>query len=202
MPVTNGIGTPNIAEHYYNACGRIDKHNRLRPASLMLERKVKTLFWHRRVNTTIFGMCVVDAYHLMCGSRGLHGTGFTDARSFFNKLAEDLIDNNFETRNLRKRADRLLAANNPLSINTDSVLDANLQTIGVTPTKKYKKTQPTKHAQGLCMVCKGWTIHVCRECQRFQVDPRGRQFFVRNKPGQNCMGQHILCEHPHAVRGI
>lgn len=149
---------------------------------------------------SIFGMCVVDSYLLLRGIRGSND-GFASAKCYFAKLAEELIDNTFEQRNMRKRDARAFAAANPLGIENEAVLDANYQTIGPTPTKKFKKTIPTKRVQGLCMVCGMWTTHTCRECQRFQVDTRGKQFFICNKSGQKCMGIHIVNDHPHAVRG-
>jgi hypothetical protein len=186
---------------YYNSCAKIDQHNKYRQAELMLERKIKTREWWRRVSHSLFAMCVVDSYLLMVGCRGTKNTGFKTARHYFDKLAEELIDNTFETRNLRRREARARAAENPLGIDRDEVLETHLQTIAPTPTKKRKKNHCNRMAQGLCMVCRMSATHVCRECQRYQPDTRARQYFICNKPGKVCMGIHILRCHPHAVRG-
>jgi Transposase IS4 len=58
------VPQPDACNVYYSACGKIDQHNRLRQASLMLETKLKTVLWWRRVNISIFGMCVVDSFLL------------------------------------------------------------------------------------------------------------------------------------------
>jgi hypothetical protein len=75
----------------------------------MLERKVKTKEWWRRVSHTILSMCVVDAYLLMVGWRGNSAQAFMTSRHFFEKLAEQLIDTTFETRSMRKKQQRALA---------------------------------------------------------------------------------------------
>jgi hypothetical protein len=38
------------------------RHNRCRQDDLKLERKVKSLMWWKRVNLSVVGMCVVDAF--------------------------------------------------------------------------------------------------------------------------------------------
>jgi hypothetical protein len=40
----------------------IARHNRCRQDDLQLEHKVKSLTWWKRVNLSVVGMCVVDAY--------------------------------------------------------------------------------------------------------------------------------------------
>jgi Transposase IS4 len=196
------VQQPQACETYYSACAKIDQHNRYRQAALALERKLKTKVWWRRVNFSIFGMCVVDSYLLLVGCRGgPEHCGYYCAKSYFAKLAEELIDNSFDTRNLRKRTARAYATANPLAIDTDEVLDSHFQTIAPTPCKQYKRTEPTKRTQGRCMVCDRWVTHVCRECQRFG-DMKSKQYFICNKEGKKCMGIHILQDHPHAVRGL
>jgi hypothetical protein len=195
------VKQPQSTEIYYNSCARIDQNNKYRQAELMLERKVKTKEWWHHVSHTVLSMCVVDAYLLMVGCWGNSAQAFMTSRHFFEKLAEQLIDNTFETRSMHKKQQRSLARANPLAVATDQMLEANMQTISVTPTKKRKRTCPTRMAQGLCMVCKKPSTTVCCECQRFQPDARGRQFFICNKPGKVCMGIHIVRCHPHAVQG-
>jgi hypothetical protein len=50
-------------------CQMIDRHNRQRQDSLDIEKKVMTVHWERRVNLGLFGMMVVDAYHVWAGVR-------------------------------------------------------------------------------------------------------------------------------------
>ena len=75
-------------------------------------------------------------------------------------------------------------------------LDANKQLALATPTKRQKKNNPKHRAQGKCMSCKMLTSHVCRLCQHHQQDPIGKQYWICQKPGMACMGDHIIKVHP------
>jgi hypothetical protein len=57
----------------------------------MLERKLETKDWSVRVNLSLFGMCVIDAYYVAKGCRICDET----PAQFFEALAEELIDNNY-----------------------------------------------------------------------------------------------------------
>ena len=59
---TISIKQPTCSKRYYERCGMIDHHNRTRQDDLKLERKYVTHDWSKRVNMSIFGMIVVDAY--------------------------------------------------------------------------------------------------------------------------------------------
>jgi hypothetical protein len=85
------IPQPLAAEVYYRACASADRHNRSRQDDLMLERKLETKDWSVRVNLSLFGMCVIDAYYV---AKGCPICDETPAR-FFEALAEELIDNNY-----------------------------------------------------------------------------------------------------------
>ena len=56
------IEQPNCSAIYYDNCGMIDRHNRLRQDDLQIERKYVTQLWYQRVNLSLFAMCVMDAY--------------------------------------------------------------------------------------------------------------------------------------------
>ena len=64
------IPQPKAAEVYYNSCAAIDQHNRCRQDNLMLEKKFVTHNWSRRVNISLLGICIVDAWLAFQGSRG------------------------------------------------------------------------------------------------------------------------------------
>jgi Transposase IS4 len=197
------IQQPEVCEIYYSACGKIDRHNRFRQASLMLETKLNTIVWHRRVNNSIFGMIVVDAYLLAVGCQG--AAAWPTSGDFFTQLAEDLIENKYEARALRRREQRVdnsLAAQKGLAMAAPvAALPAAMQLVGATPTKRRKRAEPTNRAQGRCMACKLPCSTVCRTCQHWQPDPKGTQFWICNKAGMGCMGDHILAMHPDQVRG-
>ena len=87
------VPQPAACHIYYSACGKIDQHNRLRQASLMLELKLKTTLWWRRVNMSLFGMCVVDAYLLAQASQGRQ---WGSASEFILGLIDGLIENKYD----------------------------------------------------------------------------------------------------------
>jgi hypothetical protein len=89
-----------VAEIYYSACAQIDKHNRCRQADLGLERAYVTHDWSMRTNFSLLGMLVVDTWLLYTGARGRVRTMVQS--EFYEALALDLIDNNFEQVGLRK----------------------------------------------------------------------------------------------------
>ena len=141
------VPQPEACGLYYKACGKIDQHNRHRQGNLMIERKVKTTTWWRRVNMSIFAMCVVDAYLLMTGCQGVD-SDFSTARDFFQVLAEQLIDNSYDERALRKRAAREAASRGAMRSLSNSCLSPSKQTISKTPTKSYKRKNMNHRHQG------------------------------------------------------
>ena len=91
---TISIKQPSCSKRYYERCGMIDCHNRTRQDDLRLERKYVTHDWSKRVNMSIFGMVVVDAYlaHKAC-------TGSDETpHVFFSRLADQMIDHGRITR--------------------------------------------------------------------------------------------------------
>ena len=93
------IPQPKVMEVYYRTCGVIDQHNRHRQDNLKTEKKLETKKWDMRVNLTIFSMIVVDTwlvYSQVMGSTELQS-------EFFVHLAEELIDNNIDSRPQHQR---------------------------------------------------------------------------------------------------
>jgi Transposase IS4 len=186
------IPQPLVVQTYYDSCQMIDRHNRQRQDSLDIEKKVQTVRWEKRVNLGLFGMMVVDAYHLYAGIR----EGFTclDSRGYFTSLAEQLIDNDYDRMTLRRRREEDHALEKAIE-EQGGILEPSKQRTAPTPTKRMKRMHPTHRLQGNCMVCKKNTVHVCRECQQFSADGK-KQYWICNKPGKQCMGVHILDLHP------
>ena len=155
------VAQPAACHLYYSACGKIDLHNRIRQSSLPLETKLKTTLWWRHVNMSLFAMCVVDSFLLAQACQGPRR--WLTASEFFVALVDDLINNQFETRVLRKREARAAAANEQghFESSSNGVLEATKQLCAPTPTKRPKKCNPKHRAQGKCMACKGLTSHVC-----------------------------------------
>ena len=93
------IPQPKAAEVYYRTCDVIDQHNRHRQDNLKTEKKLETKKWDMRVNLTIFSMIVVDTWLVYS-----QATGSTELQSeFYVRLAEELIDNNIDSRPQHRR---------------------------------------------------------------------------------------------------
>jgi hypothetical protein len=56
------VDQPEACQHYYQACGKVDQYDQHCQAALKLETKEVTQDWAKRVNLSIFGICVVDAW--------------------------------------------------------------------------------------------------------------------------------------------
>jgi len=139
-------------------------------------------------------MIVVDSALL---HKGVHaGAAYsTNEREHFERLSEQLIDNTFDTRNLRARKAPAQAFNER-QVNVPNTIPSNLQLLGVTPTKRHKKSHPKHLMQGRCVVCGGQSTHVCRECQSGLGPTAKKQIWICDKADHVCMGRHILAAHP------
>jgi hypothetical protein len=197
------VQQPQACETYYNASVDIliiDQHNRLCQANLALERKVKTTKWWCRVNMSIFGMCVVDAYLLMKGCCGECDNGFLTSRDFYNKVAKMLIDNRHEQRSLRE-----LACSGKT---TQGILSPLPPSRNLTPTCRPSVPHPSSTKRRLTIQgghkANAWSARPLSlmSATSAQGEPRAReQFWIYDKPGKKCMGIHIHQEHPCALRG-
>jgi hypothetical protein len=95
------VPQPQVAEVYYTAFVLIGRHNRFIEADLSLERKVGTHDWSFRVNCSVHGVIVVDTWLVYSGGRGIR-TGMA-----YEQLADQMIDNDFDSGGLRDRHCRL-----------------------------------------------------------------------------------------------
>jgi len=191
------IDQPEAADLYYSACGKIDQHNRHRQASLMLEKKLITRNWNVRVNQTLFGMSVVDSFLLMQGCQG----NWLVQRLYYELLAQDLIDNQYDTIGLRPRNKR--KADDDASTAASSLPSKEQHLTAPTPTKRMKNGNRKHRMQGLCMVCKhkSKTSFVCRKCQSNQLSTDKKQHWIcrRGAATLDCMSQHIQDCHPDCI---
>ena len=191
------IPQPQVVQVYYDGCGKIDQHNRHRQDSLNIEKKVTTTDWAKRANLSIFGMIAVDAFYLLAGVRGKLYFG---ARQFFEMLAEELIDNDYDRRSLRRRRDEADELERALiGEGGVAMLHPAKQLTAPTPTKRRKTKNPNHRMQGRCMVCNKPTSHVCRACQQYHPSPDQKQFWICSKAGKVCMGSHIVERHPNLI---
>jgi len=61
----------NLVELYYSCCAEIFRHNRCRQNDLMLEKKLRTHRWDFRLNCSLLGMIIVDAWNMYSGVQGV-----------------------------------------------------------------------------------------------------------------------------------
>ena len=190
------ITQPEAGEIYYSGCGAIDEHNRIRQEYVDLEKKLKTMKWDTRANNTLLGMCVVDAYKLKNGCRGMSPGG---ARALVEDLAVDLIDNDYDKRVLRRRREEAATQESNLTGEAMLELDTSKHLTCPTPTKRRKPNNINHRQQGRCMVCKKQTSHVCRACQVNKPGSKEKQYWICNKAGKVCMGKHIMDAHADCI---
>jgi hypothetical protein len=100
----------------------------------MLERKYVMHDWSMRVNLSLLGMCIVDAWLLHSGARGAARTMLQ--HQFYEQLALELIENSFDNVGLRRRGAE------------DETATVLVPTTGVgphaTPTKKTRRYAPAR----------------------------------------------------------
>jgi Transposase IS4 len=183
------VPQPEVAEMYYSTCAQIDRHNRCRQDDLMLERKIGTHDWSFRTNCSLLGMIIVDAWLVYSGGRGARAA--MEQRSFYEKLADQLIDNQFDYVGLRDRsASSLVDAKQILRSGRD---------VHLTPTKKRRKTKDgvtlTFAEQGRCTVCKfKKSTYICSSCADSGPEA-GSVWLCHSKFGRDCFDKHVKNVH-------
>ena len=160
------IPQSKVMEVYYRTCSVIDQHNRHHQDNLKTEKKLETKKWDMRVNLTIFLMIVVDTWLVYS-----QATGSTELQSeFYVHLAEELIDNNIDS--------RLQCQRNSGEDGSDSNDESPVMTctgrvrVGVschlTPTKHCHSTRDgeltVQRLQGHCIKCGKKTTYLCSAC--------------------------------------
>ena len=165
----------------------------------MLERKIETKDWLARVGHTIFGMIVVDTWLVYKGATDTNET----QQDFYTFLAEELIDNTFDTMggngiaNLQPGEDRVTNAEL-----VDRVTGAGQAGVNVhlTPTKKKQKQMGgavTNHSlQGRCRVCSKKTRHVCSACNDDNENLNDPVMWLcHTETGRMCFPEHATNLH-------
>jgi hypothetical protein len=194
------IPQPKAAEIYYDACAMIDRHNRCRQDDLQLERKVGTMDWSMRVNTSLLGMCIVDAWYAYSQCTQPRGPNPNAAynekqKEFYSFLSEELIDNSYDSGGRRSRGNT--PDKGPRLVTTDGRgVEAHLS-----PTKRRrieKGVATNGLFQGQCRVCKKKTVFICSACKAGNGDGlnHGKDHWLcMNKQGQTCFIQHLSDKH-------
>ena len=104
------VEQPKASELYYAACASIDQHNCHCQDMLKLETKLETNSWDKRVNTTLFGMCVVDTW--LAWSQVNNVISTNSQSDFYRDLAEELIDSYYNRLGTCSTAHELLSPSN------------------------------------------------------------------------------------------
>ncbi len=106
----------------------------MRQDDLMLERKLGTRDWSLRVNRSVFGMCVVDAWLMYSKCTE------TDEKQceFYELLAEEMIDNTHGQRGRSHHPNSVTG--NPELITADGHMRCGISA-HLTPTKRKRKTK-------------------------------------------------------------
>ena len=185
VPVTLSIPVPNCAQLYYDNCGKIDQHNRIRQAGLCIEKKAGTKDWSKRVNLSVFSMCVVDSFLAYRGCTLCEET----FNEFICKLAEEMIDYEMTTRHQRAST----AFNG-----WESPRPKRMSGVQLTPQKKLRPNPTTPSGkenkgqarlQKWCRVCGVFkSTWVCRNCL-------GEVPICHPKEGRECFVTHCTMEH-------
>ncbi len=195
------IPIPQAAELYYDACGMIDRHNRCRQDDLMLERKLGTMDWSMRVNTSLLGMCIVDTWYAYSQCTKANDGTDEKQKDFYSFLAEELIDNNYDSVGRRNRdgstpdttrAPRLVTVNGLARCGVEAHLSP-------TKRRRVEKGVTTNGLyQGKCKVCKKKTVFVCSLCKDANEDGifHGKEVWLcMNKQGETCFIDHLADKH-------
>jgi hypothetical protein len=190
------IRQTECGELYYSGCGAIDEHNRHWQEHLNFEKKMQVMQWDKRANLSILGMMCVDAFKLCVGCQGSSKGG---ARAFFEDLATDLIDNEYDRRSLQRRREDAMEKEANLAGEDLPEVDTIHHLTCPTPTKRRKPNNPAHRQQGRCMICKKPSSHVCRACQADKPGSEDKQYWICNKPGKVCMSKHLCQVHPNLI---
>jgi Transposase IS4 len=194
------IPQPKAAETYYSVCSAIDKHNRDRQDTLMIERKLKTHDWSTRVNLSIFAVIIVDCWKVY---NKLTFTSENNSgevqKEFYAHLAAEMIDNNYDSVTTSERRN-VASANDvesPVFCRRTGAPRCGLSA-HLTPTKRKKHlrdgTETSYSLQGRCRVCAAKTIFQCSLCKDDpDIDDEG--WLCTTKKGKACFPSHIGMEH-------
>lgn len=202
------IKQPQCSKRYYDNCGRIDQHNRVRQDDLRIKRKYATHDWSKRVNFALLGMCITDAYYLkqFCDEEK------ETPHQFFSLLAEELIDYGRASRQriiALKEADKKIAATRAerRTEGTGRVnMGCGVKGPHLTPNKKCRVSAGSDSfssdnsgssftAQMRCNECqKGKTTWLCSEC----LATSGEKVpLCHTKYRSQCWETHIEAKHVH-----
>jgi hypothetical protein len=190
--VAIALNVPRAAQVYYSANGAIDQHNRTRQDTLQLERKIQTKVWHKRVNTTILGIILVDSFllHEKCTRRSM------TAVEYYRRLIQELIENTF-TSSVRIR--RSMGGDASVSaVSLASTTGTAGRGLHITPTKRLLEdgdSDKKRYKQSRCRMCGTKTVMVCSECRLNPDIGEVGASFCGPLSGRTCYKTHMERDH-------
>ena len=119
---------PELVKDYYSVAGIIDAHNRIRQDSLDLEKAIEVKEWSFRINSTLLGMVMTDAFEMHIF--GYYGRDSLTANKFWNELGHQLVSNTFDLIGVR----RISSSSEGLTVRHNKGTS-----IYLTPTKKRRR---------------------------------------------------------------
>jgi len=182
------VRQPEIAQLYYGCCSQIDRHNRCGQDDLRLERKLGTPDWSMRVNISLLGIGIVDAWPLHRGARG-PAASLLQA-NFYEKLASEMIDNTLDVTGTRVSA-----------VADGAQQAASVPAYGVgthlTPTAKRRHASTGHLAQRGCLECGARTTLVGSTCK--DTPGVGEVFSCGARSTRLCFAKHMRAAHQMSV---
>jgi hypothetical protein len=182
--ITIVVKQPRVAELYYSLSSVIDRHNRCRQDDLMLERKYQTQDWSVRVCHSLLSIVGVASWLLYAGARGPLRS--MKQRTFYETLALELVDNDFDSVGLRART----GGSVPGQLTPTSGIGAH-----TTPTRKRSDKDGREQAfraQRNCVICGVRTTKVCSSCR---VGRQGEVFACDSWKVRVCFSSLARAEH-------
>ena len=89
------INQPKACELHYTCCTMVDRYNRCTQANLKLEIKLVTQDWVKRINISLFSICIVDTRLVYSG---ILGSIYECQNEFYGYLVQELIDNTYDNK--------------------------------------------------------------------------------------------------------
>jgi len=182
------VRQPEIAQLYYGCCSQIDRHNRCRQDDLRLERKLGTPDLSMRLNISLLGIGIVDAWLLHRGARG-PAASLLQA-DFYEKLASEMIDNTLDVTGTRVRA-----------VADGAQQAASVPAYGVgthlPPTANRRHASLGHLAQRGCRECGARTILVCSTCK--DTPGVNEAFSCGSRSNRLCVAKNMCAAHLMSV---
>ena len=188
------ISQPACSKLYYDNCGRIDQHNRVRQDGLKMERKFGTHDWSKRINLTLLSVCFVETFKVYKGCTESE----EDFNEFVHKLADEMIDYGYTTRFQRSVVNFGFGSTPEPSLKRTST---NASIVRLTPQKRPRCFSPfakenngssgraSGRAQLWCNICGDYkTSWLCSHCAKDVA-------LCGHKTGRECFKQH--CKRVH-----